>query len=113
MVDTVRATTEAVYVVRDLLTQKTFEVHSARMRQFDDAALGSEAALKDVAATDGSEEYDVKRVVSHRLKDDTVEVRVQWLGFEELTWEPLTKELMACEKVANYSNHHGLQAADE
>ena len=38
---------------------------------------------------DEDEEFEVQRIITSRINNDRVEYLVQWIGYEERTWEPV------------------------
>jgi len=78
----------------DLVTQRTVEVHIDRLRKFHapDHILPHE--LLQWALADQQMEYVVEAVIGHRFRHSarrttsTLELNIQWTGYDEATWEP-------------------------
>ena len=84
-----------MYGVEDIVTGRSREVHSARMRPYADASLNVTAELKEAYNNLKSQgEFDVERIEAVDLAADSEEyvVKVKWVGLdmEETTWEPLS-----------------------
>ena len=111
VVDTVDSQSQQVFVVKDLLTGKSQRVHSSRIRPYNDARANGDEDLRDVAASDGSEEYDVHKVVAHSYDEDgDLYLRIAWLGFgDDYSWERVTPELLMTGKIKAYVNRHCLR----
>ena len=109
VIDTVDSESQQVYVVEDLLTGKTSRVHTMRLMPYDDTRANGLEDLKLVAASDGSEEFDVQKITGHKQDQHGHVYRsVKWLGFEEPTWETMTSDLLCTTKIQDYAERHHL-----
>ena len=61
----------------DLLDDTVHELHVNRLKKFDDSQVSSTQSLKDIAANDGTQEYDVHRIVKHKWKDGQLQFLVE------------------------------------
>jgi hypothetical protein len=85
VVDTVN---EYVYVVENLLDKEKKTVHAMRMMFYKDSLLNIDVDIKNHLVFQKSDKFDIEKILNDRIVDGKKELSIQWLGFEEATWEP-------------------------
>ena len=69
-------------------TGKTLLVHSSRMRYYEDKSWQLTEEIKEVFLHDEDDHY-IHQIEDIRAHKGRLVMRVEWLGFEEKTWEPI------------------------
>jgi len=81
-----------IYLIQDLNTDSIKEVHTSRLKFYQDKTLNITEELREQAAHN-QQGYEVKSFLGHRLNPTTKEweLLTQWKGFSDLeaTWESL------------------------
>ena len=88
----VRAASDLVYDVEDLITGRTSTVHASRIKCYDDSSLEVTEELLQTIQHNNPPLQTVEKLLALRYNEDQdrYEVQVQWKGFdyEDPTWEP-------------------------
>jgi hypothetical protein len=96
----VKVISDWIFKVRHLLTTMEQDVHSRRIRFYEDSSLGITEDIKDFIQ-DSTQSYEIEGLSELRNSDDGLEVLVSWRGFEphERTWENLDQISAAAPKM--------------
>lgn len=104
---------------RDVEYRETSFAHAAALGRGDEAVReildsGVEAALQggmESSSESEPERHEVERIIGKRLHDGITEYLIQWVGYEEATWEPAAIVDQADELVAEFEQQAARAAA--
>jgi hypothetical protein len=96
----VKVISEWIFRVQHLLTKVELDVHSRRIRFYEDSSLGVTEDIRDFIQ-DSTQSYEISGLSDLRSAEDGPEVLVSWRGFEphESTWEKLEQIQAAAPKM--------------
>jgi hypothetical protein len=98
----VKKKTDYIFIVKDLLSEREYEVHANRLRMLYVPDNTSDEDLKELAVAD-SQEFEVEKILEHKGKPTNrskMKFLVKWMNEDNPTWEPFenVKDLEALEE---------------
>jgi transposase InsO family protein len=79
-----------LFTVQDIVTQRSRTLHATYLKRYADKDLTVTKELHEFAAHGGTG-FFVDAIVGHRRRGTVWELLVSWEGYDESTWEPLSR----------------------
>ena len=79
-----------VFTVQDIVTEHSRTLHATYLKRYSDKELVVNESLRQFAAHGGLG-YDIEVIMGHRRRGTAWELLIKWAGYEDSSWEPLTR----------------------
>ena len=79
-----------MFSVQDIVTEHSRTLHATYLKRYSDKELVVNESLRQFAAHGGLG-YDIEVIMGHRRRGTAWELLIKWAGYEDSSWEPLTR----------------------